>query len=184
LTIWNIDDKILDFLRPRQGMPLAEIDITGPLKISHGTFSAVRKRLLDAGALNCSRVGRKLLFRVIDATDGQPAVPAQVPTAPPSAAIAPPSAEAAPPSAEAAPASAAIAPPSAEAAPPDGVQEPPPRVCGWFPSVDDWVSILMQRLGDVAANQIDDEEYSVVLMTDFTEQRYTVKESAGGIEVS
>ncbi|MFC2338008.1 MAG: hypothetical protein ACFNUI_08400 [Negativicutes bacterium] len=170
MTIYNIEEKLLDFLRVRQHTQLTERDITDALHISHGTFSAVRKRLIDAGALKCARVGRKLLFRVIDATDGQPAVPAQVPTAPPSA--------------EAAPASAAIAPPSAEAAPPDGVQEPPPRVCGWFPSVDDWVSILMQRLGDVAADQIDDEEYSVVLMTDFTEQRYTVKESAGGIEVS
>ena len=170
LTIYNIEEKLLDFLRVRQHTQLTERDITDALHISHGTFSAVRKRLIDAGRLSCSRVGRKLLFRVIDATDGQPAVPAQVPTAPPSA--------------EAAPASAAIAPPSAETAPPDGVQEPPPRVCGWFPSVDDWVSILMQRLGDVAADQIDDEEYSVVLMTDFTEQRYTVKESAGGIEVS
>lgn len=177
MTIYNIDENLLNFLRARQHTQLTERDITDALHISHGTFSAVRKRLIDAGRLSCSRVGRKLLFRVIDATDGQPAVPAQVPTAPPSAAIAPPSAEAAP-------ASAAIAPPSAEAAPPDGVQEPPPRVCGWFPSVDDWVSILMQRLGDVAADQIDDEEYSVVLMTDFTEQRYTVKESAGGIEVS
>lgn len=163
LTIYNIEEKLLDFLRVRQHTQLTERDITDALHISHGTFSAVRKRLIDAGRLSCSRVGRKLLFRVIDATDGQPAVPA-------SAAIAPSSAEAAP-------ASAAIAPP-------DGVQEPPPRVCGWFPSVDDWVSILMQRLGDVAADQIDDEEYSVVRMTDFTEQRYTVKESAGGIEVS
>lgn len=156
MTIYNIEEKLLDFLRVRQHTQLTERDITDALHISHGTFSAVRKRLIDAGRLSCSRVGRKLLFRVIDATDGQPAVPAQVPTAPP----------------------------SAKAAPPDGVQEPPPRVCGWFPSVDDWVSILMQRLGDVAADQIDDEEYSVVLMTDFTEQRYTVKESAGGIEVS
>lgn len=156
MTIYNIDENLLNFLRARQHIQLTERDITDALHISHGTFSAVRKRLIDVGRLSCSRVGRKLLFRVIDATDGQPAVPAQVPTAPP----------------------------SAEAAPPDGVQEPPPRVCGWFPSVDDWVSILMQRLGDVAADQIDDEEYSVVLMTDFTEQRYTVKESAGGIEVS
>lgn len=159
LTIYNIEEKLLDFLRVRQHTQLTERDITDAMHISHGTFSAVRKRLIDAGRLSCSRVGRKLLFRVIDATDGQPAVPP-------------------------APPSAAIAPPSAETAPPDGVQEPPPRVCGWFPSVDDWVSILMQRLGDVAADQIDDEEYSVVLMTDFTEQRYTVKESAGGIEVS
>ena len=159
MTIYNIEEKLLDFLRVRQHTQLTERDITDAMHISHGTFSAVRKRLIDAGRLSCSRVGRKLLFRVIDATDGQPAVPP-------------------------APPSAAIAPPSAETAPPDGVQEPPPRVCGWFPSVDDWVSILMQRLGDVAADQIDDEEYSVVLMTDFTEQRYTVKESAGGIEVS
>ena len=173
MTIYNIEEKLLDFLRVRQHTQLTERDITDALHISHGTFSAVRKRLIDAGRLSCSRVGRKLLFRVIDATDGQPAVP----PAPPSAAIAPPSAAIAPPS-------AACAPPSPETAPPDGVQEPPPRVCGWFPSVDDWVSILMQRLGDVAADQIDDEEYSVVLMTDFTEQRYTVKESAGGIEVS
>lgn len=160
LTIYNIEEKLLDFLRVRQHTQLTERDITDAMHISHGTFSAVRKRLIDAGRLSCSRVGRKLLFRVIDATDGQPAVPP-------------------------APPSAACAPPSPETAPPDGgVQEPPPRVCGWFPSVDDWVSILMQRLGDVAADQIDDEEYSVVLMTDFTEQRYTVKESAGGIEVS
>ena len=167
MTIYNIDENLLNFLRVRQHTQLTERDVTDALHISHGTFSAVRKRLIDAGRLSCSRVGRKLLFRVIDATDGQPAVP----PAPPSAACAPPS--------------AACAPPSPETAPPDGgVQEPPPRVCGWFPSVDDWVSILMQRLGDVAADQIDDEEYSVVLMTDFTEQRYTVKESAGGIEVS
>lgn len=160
MTIYNIEEKLLDFLRMRQHTQLTERDITDAMHISHGTFSAVRKRLIDAGRLSCSRVGRKLLFRVIDATDGQPAVPP-------------------------APPSAACAPPSAACAPPDGgVQEPPPRVCGWFPSVDDWVSILMQRLGDVAADQIDDEEYSVVLMTDFTEQRYTVKESAGGIEVS
>lgn len=149
MTIYNIEGNLLNFLRVRQHTQLTERDITDALHISHGTFSAVRKRLIDAGRLSCSRVGRKLLFRVIDATDGQPAAPA-----------------------------------SAAIAPPDGVQEPPPRVCGWFPSVDDWVSILMQRLGDVAADQIDDEEYSVVLMTDFTEQRYTVKESAGGIEVS
>lgn len=149
MTIYNIEENLLNFLRVRQHTQLTERDITDALHISHGTFSAVRRRLIDAGQLSCSRVGRKLLFRVIDATDGQPAVPA-----------------------------------SAAIAPPDGVQEPPPRVCGWFPSVDDWVSILMQRLGDVAADQIDDEEYSVVLMTDFTEQRYTVKESAGGIEVS
>ena len=159
MTIYNIDENLLNFLRARQHTQLTERDITDAMHISHGTFSAVRKRLIDAGRLSCSRVGRKLLFRVIDATDGQPAVPP-------------------------APPSAACAPPSPETAPPDGVQEPPPRVCGWFPSVDDWVSILMQRLGDVAADQIDDEEYSVVLMTDFTEQRYTVKESAGGIEVS
>ena len=159
LTIYNIDENLLNFLRVRQHTQLTERDVTDALHISHGTFSAVRKRLIDAGRLSCSRVGRKLLFRVIDATDGQPAVPPASP-------------------------SAACAPPSPETAPPDGVQEPPPRVCGWFPSVDDWVSILMQRLGDVAADQIDDEEYSVVLMTDFTEQRYTVKESAGGIEVS
>ena len=159
MTIYNIDENLLNFLRVRQHTQLTERDVTDALHISHGTFSAVRKRLIDAGRLSCSRVGRKLLFRVIDATDGQPAVPPASP-------------------------SAACAPPSPETAPPDGVQEPPPRVCGWFPSVDDWVSILMQRLGDVAADQIDDEEYSVVLMTDFTEQRYTVKESAGGIEVS
>lgn len=182
MTIWNIEEKLLDFLRVHQHTQLTEREITDALHISHGTFSAVRRRLVDEGRLSCSRVGRRLLFRVIDAVAaiGSPAVPPQGAAVPPQAPAVPPT----PASPETAPPSAAIAPPSAEAAPPDGVQEPPPRICGWYPSVDDWVSILMQRLGDVAADQVDDEEYSVVLMADFTEQRYTVKESAGGIEVS
>ena len=169
MTIYNIEENLLNFLRVRQHTQLTERDITDALHISHGTFSAVRKRLIDAGALKCARVGRKLLFEVLEGA----AVPAPPHHTESAASAAPP------PNMEA---GNGIAPAAPDVT--SGVQEPPPRVCGWFPSVDDWVSILMQRLGDVAADQIDDEEYSVVLMTDFTEQRYTVKESAGGIEVS
>lgn len=177
MTIWNIDDKLLDFLRSRQGMALSELDITAPLRISHGTFSAVRRRLIDEGRLSCSRVGRRLLFRVIEAADGQPPVPVQTPIVPSQTSAVPP-----------APPSAAIAPPSAEAAPPDGTAadtaEPAPRITGWFPSVDDWTEILIQRLGDVGVDQIDDETYTVTLMATFEEQSYTVSESAGGVEIS
>lgn len=184
MTIWNIDEKLLDFLRSRQGMALSELDITAPLRISHGTFSAVRRRLIDEGRLSCSRVGRRLLFRVIEAADGQPPVPVQTPIVPPQTPAVPP----APASPVAAPPSAAIAPPSAEAAPPDGTAadtaEPAPRITGWFPSVDDWTEILIQRLGDVGVDQIDDETYTVTIMATFEEQPYTVRESAGGVEIS
>ena len=169
MTIWNIDDKILDFLRPRQGMPLAEIDITGPLKISHGTFSAVRKRLLDAGALSCSRVGRKLMFRVLaapkaDVPDGGP---------PPSAV---------PPTPSAVPSSSAA--PDIDSGQPLEEAAPSPHIIGWYPSVDDWLGVLMQRLGDVAADQVDDETYTVTIMATMEEQLYTVRDVAGGVEIS
>lgn len=163
MTIWNIDDKLLDFLRSRQGMALSELDITAPLRISHGTFSAVRRRLIDEGRLSCSRVGRRLLFRVIEAADGQPPVPVQTPIVPSQTSAVPP-------------------------APPDGTAadtaEPAPRITGWFPSVDDWTEILIQRLGDVGVDQIDDETYTVTIMATFEEQPYTVRESAGGVEIS
>lgn len=174
MTIWDIDEKILDFLRPRQGMTLSELDITAPLRISHGTFSTVRRRLIDGGRLSCSRVGRKLLFRVLDPTSGGADAPASPETAPPSAATAPTSPETAPPDSAAAP----------SAKPPDATTEPAPRITGWFPSVDDWTEILIHRLGDVGVDQVDDDAYTVTIMATFEEQAYTVRESAGGVEIS
>lgn len=159
MTIWDIDEKLLDFLRSRQGMALSELDITAPMRISHGTFSAVRRRLIDEGRLSCSRVGRKLLFRVLDPTSGGADAPPSVETAPPDSAAAP------------------------SAKPPDAT-EPAPRITGWFPSVDDWTEVLIHRLGDVGVDQVDDDAYTVTIMATFEEQAYTVRESAGGVEIS
>ena len=42
----------------------------------------------------------------------------------------------------------------------------------------------MQRLGDVAADQVDDETYTVTIMATMEEQLYTVRDVAGGVEIS
>ena len=147
------------------GGKVAERAILARTGLSHGSFSAARKELVEAELLTLTKDGRQTVYVL-----GKKAAAPPVPAAEPPSAFAPD--------------------PETEAGPADGVMlaavEEMPRVTGDFADFDDWEEALTEQLGsclDISEGLIGGE-YTVYSHAYEQAASYVVQATAAGIRVA
>ena len=166
------EKKLYDFLKLHDGMTLFEEDIRNNLGISHGTFSAARKALVDAGTLFMERRGKAVFYRILPETaevketsilpqtsDETSTVKASLPvkTSPPKTSL--PAKK--PPKTS--------TPKTSDLPLADGEIEP---VTGYYADFDDWFLALTRAYGDVDAEELNGGKYLVTIFEPFATMKY------------
>ena len=169
-------EKLLAYIREAGGGALPEWKMRDKLAMSHGSFCAARRELVEAGVLVLGKDVRKTTYNLTNLT-GQPKCPevtGQVHSSPKMTSQIQP-----PPQAK-----AAFMPPAR----PQNVQEAiMPRVTGDFADFDSWLMEVNDRLGgcvDVSQSLVDEGEFSIYAPEFDGEDTYTIRDNDdGGITV-
>ena len=179
--------KILYDYIAENGSLLDEWKLRDTTGLSHGSFCAARKELVEAGLLVLGKDGRKTTYELTYQSDmskadqsnmdidGEPApadtpAPAHIPAPPP------------PPAPQ-----VGIVKPVRQEVPPTAQTVEMPRVAGSFDSFDDWMATLTMELGgcvNVSESLTSPNEYIVYADGYEQEDRYIVTENDfGGVDV-
>ena len=169
-------EKLLAYIKEAGGGALPEWKMRDKLAMSHGSFCAARRELVEAGVLVLGKDVRKTTYNLTNLT-GQPKCPevtGQVHSSPKMTSQIQP-----PPQAK-----AAFMPPVR----PKNVQEAiMPRVTGDFADFDSWLMEVNDRLGgcvDVSQSLVDEGEFSIYAPEFDGEDTYTIRDNDdGGITV-
>lgn len=146
------------------GGKVAERAILARTGLSHGSFSAARKELVEAGELSLVKDGRQTVYVLGKKAGAPPALPFASAAEPP-----------------------AVPDPATEAA--DGVMlaavEEMPRVTGDFADFDDWEEALTEQLGSCLdiSEGLTGGEYTVYSHAYEQAASYVVQATAAGIRV-
>ena len=163
----NNAKKVYEVIKAAGGGVIDEYKILNRADLSHGSFSAARKELIDAGLLSLDKDGRKTVYIVNADTSKSDVKPADKPPAPP------PRSSARPPVRRQPKALASVS------------VNKMPRVTGEFTDIDEWEDALISRIGGcVDISQIDDTHYEVTAYDLDETARYTVIDDGESITVS
>lgn len=159
-------------LQMNGGGALPKFDILKRTGLSHGSFSAARKELVEKGLLALSKAGRQTVYTLTAGAEDKP-LPSPAASAPaPSKVVAVPSAGA--PSAKP---SAWDSSARANDTPSAHAGGSMPHVTGEFSSLDEWEEQLTASIGgclDISQSLTDEDEYSVYSHDFETEDLYHV----------
>ncbi len=171
--------KILYDYIAENGSLLDEWKLRDTTGLSHGSFCAARKELVEAGLLILGKDGRKTTYDLTSQTDTPKADrsnidlsgdPVSLPAPPP------------PPAPK-----AAIVKPVRQEPRPTAQESEMPRVAGTFDSFDDWMATLTMELGgcvNVSESLTAPNEYIVYADGYDREDHYIVTENDfGGVDV-
>ena len=151
------------------GGALPEFDILKRTGLSHGSFSAARKELVEKGLLALSKAGRQTVYQLTARAEDKPLLSPAAPSAPAT------STGAAVPSDGATPAGDSFA--DTDGAPSAPAGGSMPHVTGQFCSLDEWEEQLTASIGgclDISQSLTDEEEYTVYSHDFETEDIYQV----------
>ena len=172
----NNAKKVYEVIKAAGGGVIDEYKILNRADMSHGSFSAARKELIDAGMLSLDKDGRKTVY-IVNADTSNDTSKSDVK------------------SADTPPADKPPAPPPRSSARPPVRRQPKalasvsvnkmPRVTGEFTDIDEWEDALISRIGGcVDISQIDDTHYEVTAYDLDETARYTVIDDGESITVS
>ena len=177
--------KLLYDYIAENGQTIDEWKLRDATGLSHGTFCAARKELVEAGLLTLGKDGRKTTYELTPPSDMSKTdqsntdipsehAPADTPTPSPLPLPPPPAAK------------ATMVKPARQEAQPAAQAAEMPRVAGSFNSFDDWLATLTMELGgcvNVSESLVTPNEYIVYADGYDQEDRYIVTENDfGGVD--
>ena len=168
---------LYDYIREKGGGALEEWQMRDRIGLSHGSFCAARKELVEAGLLLLGKDVRKTTYTLRELTSQKcplTPIPAITPPPPARAVLAPVTGKKSKPLEKA---------PHKATKPPAEVQEAiMPRVTGDFLDFDSWLLALNETLGDcvdVSQSLVDRQEY-IVFAEEYGEDSYIITENEDG----